>query len=83
MKQTNDFETQDLYLASAISILLNIQPSFKVENQRTLFVFPVNDDLYRAMNEYNNGIELNSYELCRMIKRLRAEMLMRRAGGAR
>lgn len=81
MKQ-KDFETADLYLASAICILLNTQPTFKVENGRTLFVFPISDDLYKAMNIYNGGAQINAYEYAQMIKRLRAEMLMRR-GGAR
>lgn len=73
------FETADLYLSAAICILLNTQPNFKVENGRTLFVFPISDDLYKAMNDYNNGIPLNGYAYSQMIKRLRAEMLMRRS----
>ena len=77
----HEFETQDLYLASAISILLNTQPTFKVENKRTLFIFPISGDLFKAMNEYNNGVSLNAYEFAQMIKRLRAEMLMRRGTG--
>ncbi|OPX95465.1 MAG: hypothetical protein A4E58_02109 [Syntrophorhabdus sp. PtaB.Bin006] len=72
------FVTADLYLGSAISILLNQQPTFKVENGRTLFCFPVSNDLYAAMVAYNNGIPLNAYEYAEKIKRLRAEMLMRR-----
>ena len=72
------FETADLYLASAISILLKKPPDFKVLNGKTLFIFPVSDDLYEAMNSYNNGVPLNAYEYAQMIKRLRAEMLMRR-----
>ncbi len=77
MKQ-KEFETTDLYLSSAISIILNIQPSFKVENGRTIFVFPVSDDLYRAMSEYNSGAELNAFEFSQNLKRLRAEMIMKR-----
>jgi|Deesub1362A_J573_1020465.scaffolds.fasta_scaffold00319_15 hypothetical protein len=73
-----EFISADLYLSSAISILLKIQPTFKVENGRTLFVFPVNDDLYKAMNAYNNGIPINAIEYAQQIKRLRAEMLLRR-----
>lgn len=77
MKQGN-FETADLYLASAISILLKSNPSYKVENRRTLFIFPVSDNLYKAMAEYHGGIQLNAFEYAQIIKRLRAEMLMRR-----
>lgn len=76
--ETKEFMSADLYLASAISILLNMQPNFRVENGRTLFIFPISDDLYNAMNLYNNGIPLNSYEFAQTIKRLRAEMLMRK-----
>ena len=77
MKQ-KDFETADLYLASAISILLKSNPNYKVENRRTLFVFPITDALYKAMNAFNNGIQLNAYEYAQTLKYLRAEMLMRR-----
>lgn len=77
MKQ-KDFETADLYLSSAICILLNIQPTFRVENGRTLFVFPISDNLYKAMNAYNSGAPVNAYEYAQMLKRLRAEMIMRR-----
>jgi hypothetical protein len=73
-----DFETADLYLASAITILLNTPPAFRVEKGRTLFVFPISDDLYKAMNAFNGGIPLNAYEYSLVIKRLRAEMLARR-----
>lgn len=77
MKQ-KDFETADLYLASAISILLKSPPNYKVENGRTLFVFPISDDLHKAMNVFNNGIQVNAYEYAQTIKRLRAEMIIRR-----
>lgn len=77
------FVTADLYLASAICRLLNTFPEFKVENGRTLFVFPITNDLYKAMNDYSNGVHLNAYEFTQMIKRLRAEMLMRRSMGVR
>lgn len=74
-----EFETADLYLASAVSIQLNILPTFRVENRMTLFIFPISDDLYKAMNAYNNGVQVNAYEYSQTIKRLRAEMLMRRS----
>ena len=73
-----DFETADLYLSSAITILLKSNPTYKVENGRTLFVFPISDELYKAMNAFNNGIQLNAYDYAQTIKYLRAEMLMRR-----
>lgn len=71
-------ELSDVYLASFVSVFLNIQPELKVHNKRTLFCFPAYDELYKAMNAYNNGATLNALEYAQMIKRLRAEMLMRR-----
>lgn len=76
----NDFTTTDLYLASAVSILLQIQPKFKVENNMVLFTFPVSDDLYRAMTAYNSGVSLNAFEFAQTIKKLRGEMYMAREG---
>lgn len=71
-------ELSDVYLVAAIILILNIQPELKVHNRRTLFCFPASDDLYKAMNAYNNGVEVNALEYSQQIKRLRAEMLMRR-----
>jgi len=76
---TKEFVSSDLYLSAAISILLQIQPTFRVENGRTLFVFEVSDRLYRAMSDYNSGIELNALEFVQVLKRLKSEMLMRRS----
>lgn len=77
MKQ-KEFITSDVYLSSAIAIFLNTQPSFKVENGRTLFVFPISDDLYSAMNSYNNGTPVNISLYVETLKKMRAEMVMRR-----
>lgn len=79
--EQKEYQTADLYLASAICIILNTNPDYKVENGRTLFVFPISDDLYKAMNSYNSGISINVFEYAQMLKRLRAEMLMRRGMG--
>ncbi len=75
---SNQFISSDLYLSSALSILLQIQPQFKVENGRTLFVFDVSDALYKAMTDYNSGVPINAIEYTCTIKRLRSEMLLRR-----
>ena len=72
------FQTADLYLTSAISLLLGIQPDFKIENGRVLFSFPVSDDLHKSMNAYIRGIPLNAIEFASTIKRIRGEMIVRR-----
>lgn len=76
--ETNTFETDDLYLSSAITTILKKPPGFKVVNGRTIFVYPVSDELYGAMAQYNGGVKLNAIELTQTIKRLRAVMMMKR-----
>jgi len=73
-----EFQTADIYLTSVISILLNEQPTFRVKNSRIIFCFPASDELYKAMNDYENGVSLNTADLINMIKKLRAEMMVRK-----
>jgi hypothetical protein len=68
----------DLYLSAAISLLLNVSPGFRVENGKTLFTFPRNEALYKALDDYHSGASLPALHYSERIKRLRAEMLIRR-----
>lgn len=81
MKKQKDFITGDIWLASAISILLKTYPEFKVENFKTLFIFPASNNTYKAISEFNGGISLNAYEYSQVVKRLKVEMLTRRQIG--
>ena len=67
-----EFVTCDIWLASTISILLKTYPSFRVENNKPLFIFPANDDTYRAIAEFNGGTVINVYEYSRVVMRLKA-----------
>lgn len=82
METDKIFETTDLYLSSAITTLLKIEPLYKVIHGKTIFCFAATDDLYRAMSVYNAGVALPAIEYAGTIKRLRAEMIMRRNAGA-
>lgn len=75
---TQTFETDDLYLTSAITTILKKPPGFKVINGRTIFIYPVSDELYKAISQYQSGVKLNAIELTLNIKKLRAEMLMKK-----
>jgi len=83
MQMQQIFQTFDVYTAAAITVILRIEPTYKVENGRTIFLFPRSESIHQALNDFNAGIELNSYEYAQTIKRLRAEMLSRRNGGSR
>jgi hypothetical protein len=78
---TKIFETPDLYLSAALSLLLEQDPIFTLVNGKILFGFNVNENLYRAMSNYNSGVALNALEFSQAIKRLKSEMLMRRQMG--
>lgn len=80
-KQKELFITGDIWLASAISILLKTYPDFRVENNKTLFVFPASDNTYRAISEFSGGIAINAYEYSQTVKKLKVEMLTRRQAG--
>ena len=72
------FETPDLYLSAALVFLLHAEPSYKVINGKTFCCFPISEDLYRAMGIYNAGVPINAIEYAGVIRRLRAELIMRR-----
>ncbi len=79
MSIEREFVTSDLYLSAAIICLKpTTKLSFKVQNGRTLFVFQASDNLFGAMDAYNDGSPVNAFEYAQTIKKLRAEMIMRR-----
>ena len=78
---TKVFFSPDLYLSAALVLILNSQPEFKLVNGKILFGFPITDALYRAMAEFNSGAPLNALEYAQTLKRLKAEMMMRREMG--
>ena len=72
------FITGDIWLSAAIACLLKIFPEFITKGGRTLFVFPSNDDIYRAISHFNNGAAFNLWEYSLMVKRLKMEMITRK-----
>jgi hypothetical protein len=79
----NEFVTSDPYLYAALLILLKLQASFKVEpNGRVSFTLPITDKVYKALQEYNEGVSLPAIEYADMIKMVRSGMYSRKGGGA-
>lgn len=77
MKQ-KEFITGDIWLASALTILLNTNPNYRVSNGKTLFIFPGDDQTYSAIAEYNSNCNLPVYLYSETVRRLKVEMLTRR-----
>jgi hypothetical protein len=73
-----EFVTADVYLIAIIQVLLQIQPTYRVHNGRTLGVFPVSDELYKCMNDFNSGVTVNALEFVAAIRKVRAELITRR-----
>jgi hypothetical protein len=77
--EKGDFKTSDLYLASAISLLIEVLPEYKVdENGRVFFCFSKSPELYEAIASYGYGVQVNAYEFTLRLKRVRGEMLRRK-----
>jgi hypothetical protein len=81
MEKKNVFETPDIYLSSAITLLLKTEPAFSLHGTKVFFRFAVSEDLYRVIGLYNAGIPINAFEYATAIKRLRAEMMTRKSIG--
>lgn len=76
-----EFITGDLWLATALTVFLKTLPEFKVENNKTLFIFPGGDKTYRAISDFNGGAEASLCFFSETAKRLKVEMLNRRQNG--
>lgn len=72
------FETGDLYLVAALTCLLKIEPQYIIHGKKTFAQFEATDDLYRAMNAYNAGVQLPAIEYGDAIKLVRTEFIRRR-----
>ena len=80
--QQSEFLTSDYFTAAAVSILLDILPTYRPSGSKTLAVFPASPAVYQAVNDFNSGVSLNAMEFTAMVKTIRAEMISRRRPGA-
>ncbi len=71
------FQTLDIYLASFI-YLSGISPKLEVNNQKVVFSFPVSDDLYRTIIDYNSNKTVPVTDFVTVVKSLRGQMLTMR-----
>ena len=76
-----EFETADLYLASAITTFSDLPVKYRIVNNKVLFVFPSCPEIYQAIDQYNHGDLINVLDYSQKLKRLRAEMLMMKRNG--
>jgi len=63
----------DLTLA-AFLLVRQIQPTIEVIRGRVVFVYEISDDLYKGMNDYNNGAQAPAVDLFSAYRELRTKM---------
>jgi len=75
-KVNKNIKIADLWLASALSLVLKTEPSLTVESGRVLFEFPLLDETLKAIDEITNGeITFKYLDYSEEVKKLRGKML--------
>lgn len=75
--EQKSWQTLDLYLASFLN-LSGVFPKLELNNGRVVFAFPVNDDLYRLIVNYNSNVNVPVTDFVTTVKTLRGQMLTMR-----
>ncbi|MBT9169152.1 MAG: hypothetical protein DDT19_02506 [Syntrophomonadaceae bacterium] len=76
-KTEKTFQTLDLYLASFLS-LSGISPTLELNNGKVVFTFPLSNDLYKFMVNYNGNVNVPVANFVTAVKALRGQMLTMR-----
>lgn len=71
------FQTLDIGLASFLE-LNNLPLTLEVNNGKVVFTFPVCDDLYKLMTNYNSNSSIPVLDFVTTLKKLRGQMLTMR-----
>ena len=68
------FQTLDIGLASFLD--LHYLPStLEVNNEKVVFTFPISDDLYKLITNYNSNMSVPVLDFVTTLKKLRGQML--------
>jgi len=78
--QKKTIETLDLYLSAYLS-LCGIPPKLEINNNRVVFVFPADSDLYKLISNFNSNVNVPVVAYVTQIKMLRGQMLTMRQNG--
>lgn len=74
MAETKTLQTLDLYMASFLAFH-GIEPSLETVNGRVIFIFPVNDSVYKLIAKYNANEKTPVADFVTSVKMLRGKML--------
>jgi hypothetical protein len=73
-QEKKPFRISDVYTAAFLA-LSNLSYTLEKQNGKILFCFMPSPDLYRLLQAFNEGTQVNVEEFTRAVKRLRAIML--------
>jgi len=71
------FSTLDLYIAAFLT-LNNLEVKLESKNRKVVFTFPISNELYRLLNQYNSNDDVPVADFVTTIKTLRGQMLSMR-----
>jgi len=71
------FSTLDLYIAAFLT-LNNLEVKLESKNGKVVFTFPISNELYRLLNQYNSNDDVPVADFVTTIKTLRGQMLSMR-----
>jgi len=71
------FETYDVWLSAFIKLLYQ-SPELHLMNNRVTFVFPLSEELFKIVTDYNCNIDVPIADYVSTVKTLRGQMLSMR-----
>ncbi|HBO83645.1 MAG: hypothetical protein A2073_03625 [Deltaproteobacteria bacterium GWC2_42_11] len=79
MAKARIFETMDIYLSAFLS-LHGVSPSLEVRGNKVIFLFGVDDFLYKLLADFNSNSSVPITDFCTAVKILRGKMLTLKGG---
>ena len=78
-KELRLFNTYDVWLSAYLQIYYQ-SPSLKIVNGKVVFTFPVSNDLYKFISEFNGNAAAPISDYVDTVKTLRGQMLSMKRG---
>ena len=70
--EKKQFQTLDIYMSAFIK-LAGISPGLELNNGKVVFVFPVSDELYKLITDYNSNQPIAITDFVTTVKMLRGQ----------
>ncbi|MCS7135423.1 MAG: hypothetical protein NZ893_03225 [Candidatus Aenigmarchaeota archaeon] len=76
------FKIADIWLASALSLALKVEPKLSLEDGRVIFSFPATDGLLEIMQGISSGkIKFDFISYSEKVKQLKHQLIVMKKGG--